>query len=161
MSDFDWDDDDTENAGNESTGMKELRKALRAEQKRNIEMSGKLDEMQNMSRDRTVKDIISSKGLPDKIIKLIPSDVTSPEDVESWVAEYADLFGSSEPASQNQEPAVDAADMKALQRISDTQSSGQTFDGDFDQLDARIRAASSPEELNKVLFGNAHGPQVV
>ena len=161
MSDFDWDEDDTENAGNESTGMKELRKALRAEQKRNKEMSGKLDEMQNMSRDRTVKDIISSKGLPDKIIKLIPSDVTSPEDVESWVAEYADLFGSSEPASQNQEPAVDAAVMKALQRISDTQSSGQTFDGDFDQLDARIRAASSPEELNKVLFGNAHGPQVV
>jgi hypothetical protein len=87
--------------------------------------------------------------------------VTSPEDVESWVAEYADLFGSAAPSSQNQEPAVDAADMKALQRISDTQSSGQTFDGDFDQLDARIRAASSPEELNKVLFGNVHGPQVV
>jgi len=161
MSDFDWDDDDTENAGNESTGMKELRKALRAEQKRNKEMSGKLDEMQNMSRDRTVKDIISSKGLPDKIIKLIPSDVTSPEDVESWVAEYADIFGASTPSNQNQEPAVDAADMKALQRISDTQSSGQTFDGDYDQLDARIRAANSPEELNKVLFGNAHGPQVV
>ena len=160
MSEYDWDDDDTDTA-NDSTGMKELRKALRASEKRNKEMSGKIDEMQNMSRDRTVKDIIASKGLPDKIIKLIPSDVTSPEDVESWVAEYADLFGSAEPASQNQEPAVDAADMKALQRISDTQSSGQTFDGDFDQLDARIRAASSPEELNKVLFGNTHGPQVV
>ncbi len=160
MSEFDWDDDDTEIA-NESTGMKELRKALRASEKRNKEMSGKLDEMRNVSRERTVKDIISSKGLPDKIIKLIPFDVTSPEDVENWVAEYADLFGSSAPVVQNQEPAVNAADMQALQRISDTQASGQTFDGDYDQMDARIRAASSPAELSKVLFGNTHGPQVV
>lgn len=160
MSDYDWDDDDTEIA-NESTGMKELRKALRASEKRNKEMSGKLDEMRNVSRERTVKDIISSKGLPDKIIKLIPFDVTSPEDVENWVAEYADLFGSSAPVVQNQEPAVNAADMQALQRISDTQASGQTFDGDFDQMEARIRAASSPAELSKVLFGNTHGPQVV
>jgi hypothetical protein len=162
MSDYDWDDDDTDtDTSNDSTGMKELRKALRASEKRNKEMSGKLDEMRNVSRERTVKDIISSKGLPDKIIKLIPFDVTSPEDVESWVAEYSDLFGSPAPATQSQEPAVNAADMQALRRISDTQASGQTFDGDFDQLDARIRAASSPEELNKVLFGNAHGPQVV
>ena len=32
MSDFDWDDDDTDTS-NDSTGMKELRKALRAESK--------------------------------------------------------------------------------------------------------------------------------
>ena len=159
MSDFDWDDDDTDTT-NDSTGMKELRKALRAEQKRNKEMSGKLDEMLNSSRDRTVKDIITSKGLPDKLSKLIPSDVTSPEDVENWIAEYADLFGAA-TSEENQGPAVDAADMQALNRISSTQQSGQVFDGDVDQLDARIRAAQSPEELNKVLFGSAHGPQVV
>ena len=160
MSEFDWDDDDTDTS-NDSTGMKELRKALRASEKRNKEMSIKLDEMRNVSRERTVKDIISSKGLPDKIIKLIPFDVTSPEDVENWVAEYADLFGSSAPDNQSQAPAVNAADMQALQRISDTQASGQTFDGDYDQMDARIRAASTPAELSKVLFGNMHGPQVV
>ena len=112
MSDFDWDDDDTDTT-NDSTGMKELRKALRAEQKRNKEMSGKLDEMLNSSRDRTVKDIITSKGLPDKLSKLIPSDVTSPEDVENWIAEYADLFGAA-TSEENQEPAVDAADMQAF-----------------------------------------------
>jgi hypothetical protein len=160
MSDYDWDDDDTETA-NESTGMKELRKALRASEKRNKEMSGKLDEMHNMSRERTVKDIILSKGLPDKLIKLIPSDVTSPEDVENWVAEYADLFGSVAPDTQSQAPAVNSADMQALQRISDTQATGQTFNGDYDQMEALIRSASTPAELNKVLFGNAHGPQVV
>ena len=160
MSEFDWDDDDTDTS-NDSTGMKELRKALRASEKRNKEMSIKLDEMRNVSRERTVKDIISSKGLPDKIIKLIPFDVTSPEDVENWVAEYADLFGSSAPDNQSQAPAVNTADMQALQRISDTQASGQTFDGDYDQMDARIRAASTPAELSKVLFGNMHGPQVV
>ena len=161
MSDYDWDDSDDTDTSNDSTGMKELRKALRASEKRNKEMSVKLDEMRNVSRERTVKDIISSKGLPDKIIKLIPFDVTSPEDVENWVAEYADLFGSSAPDTQSQAPAVNAADMQALQRISDTQASGQTFDGDYDQMDARIRAASTPAELSKVLFGNTHGPQVV
>lgn len=161
MSDYDWDDSDDTDTSNDSTGMKELRKALRASEKRNKEMSVKLDEMRNVSRERTVKDIISSKGLPDKIIKLIPFDVTSPEDVENWVAEYADLFGSSAPDNQSQAPAVNAADMQALQRISDTQASGQTFDGDYDQMDARIRAASTPAELSKVLFGNTHGPQVV
>ena len=158
MSDFDWDDDENDNAS-ESTGMKQLRAALRAEKKRNQEIMDELTTLKTVSRERAVKDIVASKGLPEKIAKLIPADVTSPEDVENWVAEYADLFGAVAPQSNDEEHADNRADLQAWQNISATQKSGQPFDGDFDQMDARIRAAQTPEELNKVLFGNSYGPQ--
>ena len=42
MSNFEWDDDDTEDAQNESNAMKELRKAYRAATKQNKELVEKL-----------------------------------------------------------------------------------------------------------------------
>lgn len=161
MSEYDWDDDDLDGApGNDGNAMKELRKAYAAEKKRNKEMMEKLSALESSVRERSVKDIVASKGLPEKIAKLIPADVTSPEDVENWVAEYADLFGTP-VAQDNQEPAEFNADLAALERISSAQSSGQTYSGDPNQLDALIRAAQTPEELNKILFGSVNGPQVV
>lgn len=161
MSDYDWDDDDLDGApGNDGNAMKELRKAYAAEKKRNKEMMEKLSALESSVRERSVKDIVASKGLPEKIAKLIPADVTSPEDVENWVAEYADLFGATAP-QESQTTAENIADLQALERISSAQSSGQTFNGDATQLDALIRAAQTPEELNQILFGSVNGPQVV
>lgn len=160
MSEYDWDDDDLDGAPGDGNAMKELRKAYNAEKKRNKEMVEKLSALESSVRERSVKDIVASKGLPEKIARLIPADVTSPEDVENWVAEYADLFGVPAP-QDSQEPAANNADLQALERISSAQSSGQTYNGDATQLDALIRAAQTPEELNNILFGSVNGPQVV
>lgn len=160
MSDFDWDDDDSfEDAQGESTAMKELRKAYREMKKQNKELQESLNGMKSSVRERSVKDVLASKGLPEKISKFIPEDVTSAEEVEAWVAEYGDVFGVQTQSEER--PEAPNPELQALTRISATQQSGESFSGDPDQLDALIRAATTPEELNRVLFGNALGPQAI
>jgi len=160
MSDFDWDDDDNfGDAQNQSNVMKELRKAYKEAQKQKKELQEQLQSMKNSLRERSVKDVLASKGLPEKISKFIPEDVTSAEEVEAWVSEYGDVFGIQ--AASEEQPAAPSPELQAINRIAATQQSGETYSGDPNQLDALIRAASSPEELNRVLFGNSMGPQAV
>lgn len=161
MSSYEWDDDDDiDGAPNDTNAMKELRKAYRAAQKQNKELAEQLDSFKSSLRDRSVKDVIASKGLPDKVSALIPKDVTSAEEVEAWLADYGDIFGVS-ASSEEQKPAAPNPELQALNRIASTQSSGQTFSGDAGQLDALIRAATTPEELNQILFNNSAGPQAI
>ena len=158
MSDFDWDDDDSGDA-QESNAMKELRKAYKAAQRQNKELAEQLSQMQSSLRERSVKDVLASKGLPEKIAKFIPSEATSAEDVEAWLAENGDVFGVQ--ASTEEQPQQVNPDMAAWQRIAATQSSGQPFTNDPDQLSGLIANADSPEALNKLLFGTTAGPQAV
>lgn len=161
MSSYEWDDDDDiDGAPNDTNAMKELRKAYRAAQKQNKELAEQLDSFKSSLRDRSVKDVIASKGLPDKVSALIPKDVTSAEEVEAWLADYGDIFGVP-ASSEEQKPAAPNPELQALNRIAATQSSGQTFSGDAGQLDALIRAATTPEELNQILFNNSAGPQAI
>lgn len=161
MSEYEWDnDDDFDGASNDSNAMKELRKAYKKLQAEKKELSEMLSNVQSSLRERSVKDVIASKGLPDKIVSLIPSDVTTSEEVEAWIAEFGDVFGvQSVEASEPEQPAQVNPELAALNRISETQSSGQPFTNDPDQLASLIAGATSPEELNKLLFGSMSGPQ--
>lgn len=160
MSNYEWDDDDLETS-NDSNAMKELRKAYKKLQAEKKELSEMLEGMQSSLRERSVKDVLASKGLPEKIAAFIPKDATTSEEVEAWISEYGDVFGVQVEAEQPaQQPAYNA-DLAALNRISQTQSSGQPFTNDPDQLASLINSAQSPEELNKLLFGNMTGPQAI
>ena len=158
MSDFDWDDDDSGDA-QESNAMKELRRAYKATQKQNKELAEQLQQMQSSLRERSVKDVLASKGLPEKIAKFIPEEATSAEEVEAWLSEYGDVFGIQE--STEEQPQQVNPELQAWQRIASTQSSGQPFTNDPDQLSGLIANADSPEALNKLLFGSVTGPQAV
>ena len=160
MSSYEWDDDDLETS-NDSNAMKELRRAYKKLQAEKKELSEMLEGMQSSLRERSVKDVLASKGLPEKIAAFIPKDATTSEEVEAWINEYGDVFGVQVEAEQPaQQPAYNA-DLAALNRISQTQSSGQPFTNDPDQLASLINSAQSPEELNKLLFGNMTGPQAI
>lgn len=161
MSEYEWDDDDLETS-NDSNAMKELRKAYKKLQAEKKELSEMLEGMQSSLRERSVKDVLASKGLPEKIAAFIPKDAATSEEVEAWISEYGDVFGvqageAEQPAQQSQVN----PELAALNRIASTQQSGETYSGDPDQLDALIRAATTPEELNRILFGNAMGPQAI
>jgi hypothetical protein len=161
---YDWEDDDTdfEDAqGGGSNALKELRKANRAKEKQLRELQEQYQQMQRQLRERAVKDVLEARGLNPKIAKFVPSDITDAEQVSAWVEEYADVF-SGQP--QQQAPQQEASapvtppDAAALNRISATQTTGQPFSNDPDQLAGRILNAQSPEELNQILFGNTAGP---
>ena len=163
MSNFDeWDDDDSGDA-QESNAMKELRKAYKATQKQNKELQEQLESMQGSLRERSVKDVLASKGLPEKIAAFIPKDATTAEDIESWLGEYGDVFGvqASDDPGEGQPQQQTSPEVAAMARIASTQSGGQPFQNDPDQIAGLIANADSPEALNKLLFGNATGPQAV
>ena len=157
MSEYEWDDDDIDT--NDSNAMKELRKAYKKLQAEKKELAEQLDSMQSSLRERSVKDVIASKGLPEKVAALIPKDATTSEEVEAWIAEYGDVFGIQVEAEQPEQQGQVNPDLAALNRISETQSSGQPFSNDPDQLASLIAGAQSEEELNKLLFGSLQGPQ--
>lgn len=159
-----WDDDfDADERGNESP-IQALRKIERQQKAQIKELTEQLANMKAQVRERSVKDVLASKGLNEKIAKFIPSDFTSPEEIEEWVSENAEVFGAT-PASapestQGGETTTDP-DVAGLQRIAATQSSGSVQTGDSAQIAALMKAAGSPEELNQLLFGNSSGPAVV
>jgi HSP90 family molecular chaperone len=158
MSDFEWDDDDLET--NDGNAMKELRKAYKKLQAEKKELAEQLDSMQSSIRERSVKDVIASKGLPEKVAALIPEDATTSEDVENWLSEYGEIFGIQETSEATSEPkAALSPEMQSLSRIAETQSSGQPFTNDPDQIAGLIAGADNAEALNKLLFGSAAGPQ--
>lgn len=159
---FDWDDDDFDEDAQQksSNALQEARNAYKALKKQNKELAEQLANFQKSQREASVKSVLTSKGLNPKIAAFIPNDITSAEDVEAWVTEYAEVFGSA-PASDGGSQAADNPDVQAMARIGDVQSTGTPFTGDADQLASLIRSASSPEELNKVLFGSATGPQAI
>ncbi|OUX88352.1 MAG: hypothetical protein CBC03_09225 [Pseudoalteromonas sp. TMED43] len=158
MSEFEWDDDDLDT--NDGNAMKELRKAYKKLQAEKKELAEQLDSMQSSIRERSVKDVIASKGLPEKVAALIPKDATTSEEVENWLSEYGEIFGIQETSEATSEPtAALSSEMQSLSRIAETQSSGQPFTNDPDQIAGLIAGADSAETLNKLLFGSAAGPQ--
>lgn len=162
MSMYDDDDFETDDQDAGGNALQQLRKANKAKDKQLKELTEQLQAMQKSVRERSVKDVLAAKGLPEKISAFIPESATTSDEVEAWINEYGDVFGvhpqADEPAST---PQQNAPEVDTLNRISQVQSSGQPFSQDPDQLGALINSVNSPEELNKLLFGNATGPQAV
>jgi hypothetical protein len=162
MSDYEWDEDDIDT--NDSNAMKELRKAYKKLQAEKKELAEQLDSMQSSLRERSVKDVIASYGLSDKVSALIPKDVTSAEEVDEWIQTYGDVLGLEKESSgeaDSQPKTTQNPELQALSRIAETQSSGQPFTNDPDQLASLIAGAENQEALNQLLFGSASGPQAV
>lgn len=158
MSEYDQWDDDNEDARED---IPDLRKAYRQMKKQNKELLEQLTNTQKQVRERSIKDVLQAKGLPTKVAAFLPESVTTSEEVEAWLSEYGDVFGFSQEqeSEKAQEPAAPNPELEALGRISAAQQSGQPFMNDPDQIAGLISAASSPEELNKILFGSELGPQ--
>ena len=149
------DDDDT---GQESEGIQQARRAAKANAKRVKELEQELNSLRSDLRQRSVSDVVSARGLNPRISELIPSGITSRDDINAWLDERAELFGlTSESAaglSSPQQPVPPAG----AARLADVVSAGEPIPGDESQLLAQIRAARTPAELNRLIFGSEMGP---
>ena len=89
-----YDDDDLDVDSNDgSSAIKALRGDNRAKEKRIKELEEQLAKLAQGQRERSIKDVVSAKGLNPKIANLVPKDLTDEESVTKWLDEYADLFG--------------------------------------------------------------------
>lgn len=147
----DDDDDDVQvSYQTESDLIKQLRKQLKAEQRRNKELESTVGTLNKTQKERIIKDVLTSKGVNAKIASFIPSDLEASEDaISAWLDVNADVFGIQVPESK---PAVNQEDIAEMQRMNNVLSGADTPTSG-DTLEQAIANASSEEEILSILSG--------
>jgi hypothetical protein len=146
---YEDDEDDFVNETAESdNGPANLRKALKRAEKEKKDLADQLAQIQADLRSRSVKEVLANKGVPEKVAKFIPGDISTPEAVDAWLTENADVFGfqiagqESAPTSEESQ-----ANVAAYQRINAATQNATTPPRD-QELAAKIAGAKTVEELN-------------
>lgn len=147
----DDDDDDVQvTYQTESDLIKQLRKQLKAEQRRNKELESTVGNLNKTQKERIIKDVLTSKGVNAKIASFIPSDIEASEDaISAWLEINADVFGIQVAESK---PAVNEEDITAMERMNNVLSGADTPTSS-NTLEQAIANASSEEELLSILSG--------
>ena len=148
--------EEDDNYEQQDNGPAELRKALKKAQKEREAIEAELNKMRSELRARSVKDVLASKGVPDKLAKLIPSDVDTPEQIDSWLTEYSDVFGLQAKQEESVEPTVDEETIVANQRINQSTSTAQIPSADGNAYQ-KLMGAKTKEELDQMIFGQSLG----
>ena len=132
----------------QSDGPANLRKALKRAEKEKKELADQLATIQSDLRNRSVKEVLATKGVPDKVAKFIPGDVSTPEQVDAWLTENADVFGFA-PSNTETAPtdAAQAANNAAYQRINAANQNASTPSRDADLM-SKVNGAKTLDELN-------------
>jgi hypothetical protein len=105
----DNDDLDYEVQGSDDTnGIKDLRKAKRADEKRIKELTEKLEMFERQQRESTIKSVLESKGVNSKAARLILKDLdeVSEESVNNWLRDNGDIVGYTEQEQEEVRPNV-------------------------------------------------------
>jgi hypothetical protein len=145
---YEYDDDEF---NDEPTDVvKQLRKVNRTLEKRQKELEEELGNFKNQARQRTVKDVLTSKGINPKVSAFIPEDVATSEDaINEWLNENGELFGVNQ-TNASESKALPSVDLSAQARINNIVSSGEAPLVQEDSL-AKILNAKNADELNSIL----------
>ena len=149
-----WDDEDEDDTPvgafeSDTDLVKKLRKALKAEQRRNKELETSYGELTKAQKERILKDVLSSKGVNQKIAQFIPSDIEASEDaISAWLDANGDVFGYQ----PSEKPAVNQQDIASMQKM-DSVLTGAETPAASDDLINRIAGATSEEEILSILSG--------
>lgn len=159
MSNNYWDeeDDDLDTTGSDidanTKGIRDLRKAKKADEARIKELTEKLATLEKAQSERTVKEVLEKQGVNTKAARLILKDLdeVTEESINGWLNENGDLLGFT-PA--NVTPAVSDEDRAAIVAQDSLTQGGVSPERNQD-LEYRIEHAQSQEELNNILY-SAH-----
>jgi hypothetical protein len=148
-----WDDEDDnefDSFDSDTDLVKKLRKALKAEQKRNKELESTMGDLTKSQKERILKDVLASRGVNPKIAQFIPSDIEASEDaIGAWLDSNGDVFGYK-PSEKSK---VAQQDIAAMQRM-DSALTGAETPASSDDLLNRITNAGSEDEILSILSGN-------
>jgi predicted RNase H-like nuclease (RuvC/YqgF family) len=145
---YEYDDEDDDMFEESGDVVKQLRKVNRTLEKRLKELETEASSLKNQTRQRTVKDVLSAKGINPKVAAFIPQDIDITEDaISGWLNEYGDVFGVQTQATEAEQT---KADVSTQSRINNVVSTGTPPGVDEDSL-AKILAAADPKALNAIL----------
>ena len=94
--------------GNDSDGIKSLRKAQKELNEQNAKLLEELKGYRVKDRANSVGSFLKEKGVNEKAARLYAGEDTSEEALSKWYEEYSDLFSPVE-AAENDENALAAA----------------------------------------------------
>jgi hypothetical protein len=147
------DDDDFLDEDQPQDVVKQLRRVNKTLEKRLKELEVETNTYKTQTRQRTVKDVLASKGINPKVAAFIPQDIEITEEaVSKWLDEYGDVFGvKTEEASKESNSAsnINPA-LQAQKRINDVVSSGEA-PGFEEDMASKILNAKSADELNAIM----------
>ena len=146
-----YDDDDFDEDFEPQDVVKQLRRVNKTLEKRLKELETEATTLKNQTRQRTVKDVLTSKGINPKVAAFIPQDIdVSEEAVNNWLNEYGDVFGVKQEATEGESQAQSNPALQAQKRINDVVSTG-TPPGVDEDMYARMANVNSAAELNALL----------
>ena len=144
-------DDDLDFEDQPQDVVKQLRKVNKTLERRLKELEVEATTLKNQTRQRTVKDVLTSKGINPKVAAFIPQDLdVSEEAVNNWLNEYGDVFGVNQNANEGESQASKDPALQAQKRINDVVSTGTPPGVDEDSM-AKILNAKSASELSALL----------
>jgi len=130
--------------------VKQLRKVNRTLEKRLKDLEVEATTLKNQTRQRTVKDVLTAKGINPKVAAFIPQDIDVTEEaVATWLNEYGDVFGVQQESNKGESQAQNPA-LQAQKRINDVVSTGTPPGVDEDSM-SKILGAKSAAELSALL----------
>jgi hypothetical protein len=150
MSNYEYEDDD--DFGYESQGndlVKQLRKANKQKERELAELREQFQSLNKAQRERTVSELLQSRGVNPKIAKFIPEDVADESALSSWLSEYGDAFGLAN-TTEAAAPNISPEDAAAYKRMTQTVDSGVTPEATQDVMN-KLMNASSKEELDDII----------
>lgn len=153
---YEEDDFDEVEDTQDTNGPANLRKALKRAEKEKKELTEQLTAIQSDLRSRSVKDVLASKGAPDKLAKFIPGDVSTPEQIDAWLEENADIFGFSKPAESAEADDETKANVVSYQRINAATQNATTPTRDADLASKLNSNALTKADLD-AMTGNIAG----
>jgi len=147
----DWEDDDDtmeDDDPNSTDLVRKLRKADRSKEKRIRDLESELNTIRSAQRGNSIKSILSEKGVNPKVAAFIPEDIDpTPEAVENWINEYAELFGLKNNADQN---GLSQNDVNALREIDSVTSGALSPDKEQDII-LRLDQAQSVDDIMNMI----------
>lgn len=147
-----WDEEDDlemeDNNPTQDDGIKNLRKAKRANEKYIKQLEAQLSEYVSKDYERTVSEVLKSKGVNVKAARLILNDLeeVNEEAVNNWLSNNGDLIGYQ----PKQESNLNKEDVQALVK-QDSVTQDAMAPSASDDVQQLLANATTEEELMSIL----------
>jgi hypothetical protein len=144
----DFDDEELESEQEGGDLVSQLRRATKKKDKQLKELMEELSSIKTAQRTNSIKSVLAEKKLNPKIANFIPADLdSSPEAIDNWIAENAEVFGLQ---VQKQEVSPDIATLRQIDAVA--ASANVPIGGD--DLLLRLDQATSAAEIEQMIFGS-------
>ena len=111
-------DENGENDSGDGDGPKALRDLNKKLAKERDEMRTELDQLRAGVKRQALSETFNQRGINPKVTKFYDSDDTSPEAVDKWITENADVFGFDVESEASEEQTEAKTAQQRIQKVS-------------------------------------------